>query len=242
MKILVIADVHANLHALEAVLKDAKDAYDVAWCLGDLVGYGPYPNECIQIVRELPDFICISGNHDYAIVANMDLSTFNPIAYQALNWTQNVLTAESNHFLAKIESTMHINSVTLVHGSPNNPLWEYITDTNIADPNFANIRDKLCLVGHTHIPRIFSHDGIQCNETIVNTKQPFNLFKRRYILNPGSVGHPRDRNPLAAYGILDLAKHTWQQRRVAYDIRATQDKMMIENLPEELIIRLSFGM
>ena len=132
MKILVIADVHANLHALEAVLKDAKDAYDVAWCLGDLVGYGPYPNECIQIVRELPDFICISGNHDYAIVTNMDLSTFNPIAYQALHWTQNVLTAESNHFLAKIESTMHINSVTLVHGSPNNPLWEYITDTNLS--------------------------------------------------------------------------------------------------------------
>ena len=83
MKILVIADVHANLHALEAVLKDAKDAYDVAWCLGDLVGYGPYPNECIQIVRELPDFICISGNHDYAIFANMDLSTFNPISFNS---------------------------------------------------------------------------------------------------------------------------------------------------------------
>ncbi|MEE3254771.1 MAG: metallophosphoesterase family protein, partial [Chloroflexota bacterium] len=79
MKILVIADIHANLHALEAVLKDANDTYDVAWCLGDLVGYGPYPNECRQIVQDLPDFICISGNHDYAIVANMDLSTFNPI-------------------------------------------------------------------------------------------------------------------------------------------------------------------
>ena len=242
MRILVIADIHANLHALEAVLKDAKDTYDVAWCLGDLVGYGPYPNECIQIIRGLPDCICISGNHDYATVANIDLSTFNPIAYQALHWTQNVLTTESNHFLDKIESTIYTNSVTLVHGSPNNPLWEYITDTNIADQNFANIRGKLCLVGHTHIPRVFSHDGIQCNESTVNTTQPLNLLKRRYILNPGSVGQPRDHNPLAAYGILDLAKHTWQQRRVVYDIRATQDQMTIEQLPEELIIRLSFGM
>ena len=242
MRILVIADIHANLHALESVLKDAKDTYDVLWCLGDLVGYGPYPNECLQIVQSLPEFICISGNHDYATVAEMDLSTFNPIAYQALHWTKNELSTESYNFLEKIESTVYTNDVTLVHGSPNNPLWEYITDTNVANQNFTNVRGKLCLVGHTHIPRIFSHDGIQCNEISVNTTQSINLFERQYILNPGSVGQPRDHNPLAAYGILDLTKHTWEQRRVAYDIRATQDQMMIEQLPEELMIRLSFGM
>ncbi|MBS61087.1 MAG: phosphatase [Anaerolineaceae bacterium] len=241
MRILVIADIHANLHALEAVLKDAKNTYDVVWCLGDLVGYGPYPNKCLQIVGSLPEYICISGNHDYAAVAKMDLSTFNPIAYQALHWTQNTLTTESYDFLEKIESTVYTNSVTLTHGSPNNPLWEYITDTDIANQNFPNIRGKLCLVGHTHIPSVFSHDGIQCNEIRISNTQPINLLERQYILNPGSVGQPRDQNPLAAYGILDLAELTWQQRRVSYDIRATQDQMTIKQLPEELIIRLSFG-
>ena len=242
MRILVIADIHANLHALEAVLKDAKDSYDVAWCLGDIVGYGPDPNECIQMVRGLPEFVCLSGNHDHATVGNMSLSTFNLIAYQALQWTQNVLNTESHQYLDKLKSTIIIKGVTLAHGSPNNPLWEYLTDANVADQNFANTQGNLCLVGHTHIPRIFSHDGIECNEIAVHTTRSFNLFERQYILNPGSVGQPRDHNPLAAYGVLDLAENSWQQLRVAYDIRATQDRMVIEQLPEELIMRLSFGM
>jgi len=241
MRILVIADIHANLHALNSVLMDAKDNYDVAWCLGDIVGYGPDPNECIQAIKELPGFICLAGNHDCATVGNMDLNTFNPIAYQALSWTQNTLTNESHNYLHKLNSSMYIKDVTLAHGSPNNPLWEYITDPDVANQNFVTIQGNLCLVGHTHIPRIFSHDSIECNEITVDTTRSFNLSKRQYILNPGSVGQPRDQNPLAAYGILDLAENSWQQLRVAYDIRATQDRMIIEQLPEELIMRLSFG-
>ena len=242
MRILVIADIHANLHALESVLMDAKDNYDVAWCLGDVVGYGPDPNECIQVIQALPEFICLAGNHDYATVVNMDLGTFNPIAFQALNWTRNILTNESHQYLDKLNSTMYIKGVTLAHGSPNNPLWEYLTDASVANQNFANIQGSLCLVGHTHIPRIFSHDGIGCNEITADITRPFNLSKRQYILNPGSVGQPRDHIPLAAYGILDLAENSWQQLRVAYDIRATQDRMIMEQLPEELIMRLSYGM
>lgn len=242
MRILVIADIHANLNALESVLMDAKDNYDVAWCLGDIVGYGPDPNECIQVMQALPEFICLAGNHDYATVVNMDLGTFNPTAFQALNWTRNILTKESRQYLDKLNSLMYIKSVTLAHGSPNNPLWEYLTDASVANQNFTNIQGNLCLVGHTHIPRIFSHDGIECNEIAANITRPFNLSKRQYILNPGSVGQPRDHIPLAAYGILDLAENSWQQLRVSYDIRATQDRMMMEQFPEELIMRLSYGM
>lgn len=241
MRILIISDIHANLSALEAVLADAGET-DATWCLGDLVGYGPDPNECIQRVRDLPNTICLIGNHDAAALDLIDIDSFNPEARQALLWTQEVLTASSAEYLGNLPEFVTANSVTLAHGSPRHPVWEYLLDTRTATQNFAHFETPYCFVGHSHLPVIFQllNGDISAALRVPESQEDIKMMPRA-IFNPGSVGQPRDRDPRAAYAIFDENIHTWRQRRIAYDVSSVQARMEAAGLPERHSQRLTAG-
>ena len=241
MKILIISDIHANSTALEAVLKDAGNV-DAAWCLGDTIGYGPDPNECIEIVKNLPNLVCLQGNHDKASIGGMDTSSFNPKAQAAVRWTQTVLTSASKSYLEKLPSTIEVDGVTLAHGSPRQPLWEYIMDVHTATMNFDYFKTDICFVGHTHFPLVFAleENGNSVKAQILLDGEEV-LISERIILNPGSVGQPRDEDNRAAYAIFDIENMTWKSYRVSYDIQAVQARMKKAGLPEAHIQRLQLG-
>ena len=239
MRILVISDIHANLTALDAVLTDAGE-FDAAWCLGDLVGYGPDPNECIAEVRALPNLRCIIGNHDAAALDHIDTKTFNMEARQALEWTQKILTESSISFLCSLQQKIEINSVTLTHGSPRHPVWEYLMDSQTAALNFDYFSTPYCFVGHTHLPVVYTREE---KKLVVYKPTPNNkiTLSPRTIINPGSVGQPRDHDPRAAYVIYNPEENTWDYRRLTYDIPAVQTRMADAQLPERHIVRLQAG-
>ena len=241
MRILVISDIHANLAALEAVIKDAGE-FDSVWCLGDLIGYGPDPNECIEHIRQLPQLKCLAGNHDHAVLGLMLLSRFNHEAQEAVTWTQNVLSEENRTYLSSLPLMMTHEVFTLVHGSPREPLWEYILDEHIAQRNFNRIETDYCLVGHSHIPLLFFKPTEENSvlQLQMPVREPFSL-QPRMILNPGSVGQPRDLDPRASYAILDLENDTWELRRIAYDITDVQLRILEAGLPDRHAFRLVAG-
>ncbi|MBN1146775.1 MAG: metallophosphoesterase family protein [Anaerolineales bacterium] len=241
MRILIISDIHANLTALEAVLAEAGE-YAATWCLGDLVGYGPDPNECIERVRELPDLKCIIGNHDAAALKQIDPDTFNPEARTAIFWTQKMLSESALAFLQSLPEKIVLEKVTLSHGSPRYPVWEYLLDTRTATINFEHFNTPLCFVGHTHLPVIYTlhEDDHLARLDIPEPNQKITLSERS-IVNPGSVGQPRDRDPRAAYAIYDTEENTWDYRRTAYDFLAVQERMREARLPERHIYRLAAG-
>jgi len=241
MHILIISDIHANLTALEAVLADAGE-YDAVWCLGDLVGYGPDPNECIDRVRNLPELVCMLGNHDAAALGQIDVDTFNVEARQALKWTQDVLTDSSTAFLQSLPERHVIDNVTLVHGSPRQPVWEYLLDTRTATLNFGYFETPYCFVGHTHLPVLYYlPDESRVAKLIVPEPTMDLTLAPRAILNPGSVGQPRDRDPQASYALYDSDLNMWEYRRIPYDIPAVQARMAAAGLPERHIQRLTAG-
>lgn len=246
MRILIISDVHANLTALEAVLADAGEV-EATWCLGDLVGYGPDPNECIARVRRLPNLTCILGNHDAAALNQIDSEAFNQEARLAIEWTQQMLFEGSRSFLGSLPEKVVISRegtdlVTLSHGSPRYPVWEYLLDVRTAVANFDHFSTPYCFVGHTHLPMFYVQ---------VNGSQGARLFAPepgfmvslgpRSILNPGSVGQPRDRDARAAYAIFESDTNTWCYHRVAYDIQSVQSRMIAVGLPRRHIERLAGG-
>lgn len=245
MRYLVISDIHANLPAFKAVLEDAKGKYDKAWCLGDIVGYGPNPNECIELLMEL-DPLCIAGNHDWAVLGKLDVDDFNPDARHVSLWTRNEMTESNYHFVQKLPvALIQEEQFTLVHGSPRHPIWEYILYPAVAQVNFEHFSTRYCLVGHTHSPVIFyapdKPNGI-CQAQVPSTNNgPEGLGDRRLILNPGSVGQPRDGDPRASYGILDVDDLTFEYRRIPYPIAEVQERMQELGFPSRLINRLSFG-
>lgn len=241
MRILIISDIHANLTAFEAVLADAKDQWDEIWCLGDVIGYGPDPNECVALLRE-HKHMTLTGNHDWAALGRLDISNFNQDARRAIEWTQNALTDETRAYLDPIAPDDLRGEFTLAHGSPREPVWEYITDSFIAWENFDHFKTTYCLVGHTHYPVVFEQDeefGAQAFHA--DYDGPLQLNDTRMIINPGSVGQPRDSNPDAAYALLNLDTLIWQHKRVSYDISATQQRMRAHGLPPRLIARLKHG-
>lgn len=241
MRILIISDIHANLTALNTVLNAAGE-FDAVWCLGDLVGYGPDPNECIEVVRGLPNLACVIGNHDAAALDMIDTNSFNPEARDALAWTRKALRPESLQFLASLPEIIVSHEVTLSHGSPRHPVWEYLLDTQTAALNFEYFDTPLCFVGHTHLPVIFtqneSHHFASLEIPLANQKI---RLQAKSIVNPGSVGQPRDRDPRAAFAIFDDEHMTWDYRRVSYDIEEVQNRMLDLNLPERHILRLAVG-
>jgi predicted phosphodiesterase len=241
MRVLVISDIHANLTALDAVLEAAGDV-DAVWCLGDLVGYGPDPNECIERVRSLPNLLCLLGNHDAAALGQIDLDTFNREARQSAEWMQNTLSKDSIEFLRNLPEKIVKGEVTLTHGSPRNPVWEYLLDTYAAAINFDFFETRYCFVGHTHLPIAYIKQNgrrdvdwqiLQANETIP--------LANRTIVNPGSVGQPRDHDPRAAFAIFYPEEAVWEPQRIDYNISSVQDRIYQAGLPRRHGVRLSEG-
>ncbi len=241
MRVLVISDIHANLTALETVIKEAGNV-DAVWCLGDLVGYGPDPNECVETIRQLPNLTCIVGNHDAAALKQIDIDTFNPEARSALVWTRNTLSSVNKVFLTNLVDLVVWENVTLAHGSPRQPIWEYILDVRTATQNFDFFTTSLCFIGHTHLPAIYAYSDSNtfASLSLPEPNQRISLPKRA-IVNPGSVGQPRDRDPRAAYAIFNTNSNLWEYHRVSYDIQAVQERMNKVGLPEKHIQRLSAG-
>jgi predicted phosphodiesterase len=241
MRILVVSDIHANLEALQSVVEKAGPV-DATWCLGDITGYGPNPNECIDLVRELPNVECIRGNHDVAVLGDIDATLFNQEAKLSVQWQRNNLRPESKKFLNDLPDRIETAHVLLVHGSPRNPIWEYLLEPYLARVNFDHFSQPFCFVGHTHQPLICIWDnekevmewGAPLIEQVV-------LMNKRMILNPGSVGQPRDYDARASYAIFDDEKMTWEVCRVEYDVAAVQKKILEANLPIRHAQRLSSG-
>jgi diadenosine tetraphosphatase ApaH/serine/threonine PP2A family protein phosphatase len=245
MRYLILADIHANLEALEAVLADAG-TYDAVICLGDLVGYGPNPNECVLRVRELPGLISLVGNHDWAALGKIDVNSFNSFARQAVLWTDRQLAPDVRAFLEGLEPRLDFQEFALAHGSPTDPIWEYLESEWQGPTNFAAFSAPFCLVGHTHVPRVFleAADGSAAGTEIVMPDAGDTLSVgagRRLIVNPGGVGQPRNGDPRAAYGILDTNEGTVTFQRVPYPIPTTQEKIRAAGLPAALASRLSLG-
>jgi diadenosine tetraphosphatase ApaH/serine/threonine PP2A family protein phosphatase len=241
-RVLVISDIHANLTALEAVLADAGRVNET-WCLGDIAGYGPDPNECIERIRSLPELTCMMGNHDYAAIGDMALETFNSDAKKALLWQREMLTDASKKFLRTLLQKPKVcGSVTLVHGSPRDPIWEYIMNTLMARINLDFFETLGCFVGHSHFQAVFQHHA-DTDEMSIEVPGPSESYelKERAILNPGSVGQPRDRDPRAAYAIFHPKAKIWEPRRVEYDIKSVQERILAAGLPPRHADRLAEG-
>lgn len=264
-RILVISDIHANLAALETVLSDAEGRFDTIWCLGDVVGYGPKPNECIEIVRERAA-LCVMGNHDWAVLdkPGINVDDFNPQARHAVLWTREQLREENRRYLDQLPFTPvnppNAPDILVTHASPREPVWEYILTPSIALENFVAFDDMVCFVGHTHKPAIYrwhfyesfaeggdAHDMHGMATVDYLQPRPDNALhldvspSLRVIINPGSVGQPRDNDARAAYAILDLETMTLTHMRVPYPVELTQSQMRAAKLPKRLVDRLSFG-
>ncbi|HAD06708.1 MAG TPA: metallophosphoesterase [Anaerolineaceae bacterium] len=247
-RILVLSDIHGNLDALEAVLGDAGKV-DAVWCLGDVVGYGPQPKECLHRLANLPHLTCVQGNHDAAVTGKLDLYAFNREAILSIQWTRAQLSTTDVEWLANLPEKVELQEVTLTHGSPRNPIWEYLLDLNTVHINFAHFTTDFCLVGHTHIPVLYTYvnkkNGNDKDEGYVDwmIPPPNRAIKMipRSIYNPGSVGQPRDRDVRAAYAIYEPESQEWELRRVEYDIRAVQQKILAAGLPSRHASRLEEG-
>lgn len=241
MRVLVISDIHSNITALETVLQAAGEV-DATWCLGDLVGYGPDPNECVERIRSLPRLTCILGNHDAAVTSNKNIEKFNDEAEKSIHFTVDRLSADNLKFLKRLREKYINQAVTLTHGSPRNPIWEYLVEPFVAMMNFSYFTTPLAFIGHSHLPISFTMDasGEKIIRTIHEGNDEIHLLGRA-ILNPGSVGQPRDRDPRASYGIYDPDENTWKIFRVTYDIPAVQKRMLEAGLPERQAQRLVDG-
>lgn len=241
MKILIVSDIHANITAFEAVLQAAGEI-DAAWCLGDIVGYGADLNECVARVRSLPDLLCVKGNHDMAISNPQSLSEFNLAASQAILLSRERISEENVAFLQSLPEKVTTDLATYAHGSPRNPIWEYVLDGHVARENLEEFTTHLCFVGHSHLPIMFSENAVNKplhrQYPVPGDTVP---IATRAILNPGSVGQPRDNDPRASFGIFDPDAMTWQIQRVSYDIPAAQARILAAGLPERHARRLSEG-
>jgi predicted phosphodiesterase len=243
MRFAFISDIHANLEALEAVLEDiAGQNIDEIICLGDIVGYGANPNECCELIKaKCP--VTLIGNHDAAAVDQLSTQHFNIHAKIAIEWTSQNLKKDSFNFLSSLPFKATKPSMTLVHATPYEPnMWYYITSLEEAAFNYQFFDTPLCLVGHTHIPIIIVLDKDKelyvHQDTLIKLDD---LEDSRFLINVGSVGQPRDRNPKSCYGIFDDVQREFSYRRVSYNIEKTQAKMKKIKMPEFLISRLEDG-
>jgi diadenosine tetraphosphatase ApaH/serine/threonine PP2A family protein phosphatase len=241
MRVAVVSDIHSNLVALEAVLAAIdEDAPDELWCLGDLVGYGPKPNECTLLMQERAH-VCLCGNHDLAVRGTLDLWEFSGDAGTAARWTRTVLRDEALAFLNSLEPAGKADGVALFHGSARDPVWEYVLSGEAALTTLVLTEEPLVLVGHSHVALQIQLRGDELDGGLAAAGTELELAGSRSLLNPGSVGQPRDGDPRAAYVLLDLDTRTASFRRVDYDIERTQAEMAEAGLPEALALRLAVG-
>jgi diadenosine tetraphosphatase ApaH/serine/threonine PP2A family protein phosphatase len=242
MRVAVVSDIHGNLHALRAVLDAvAAEEVDALWCLGDLVGYGPRPNECCAEVERAAQ-LCLVGNHDLGVLGRIPLAEFSDDAAAAARWSQSVLGAEARTFLERLDSLAAADDVELFHASPRDPVWEYVLSDEVALAAFRLTSAPVVLVGHSHVALAFLLEDGAVDGAVVPGGAEIDLADGRFILNPGSVGQPRDGDPRAAYLVLDLDARRALHRRVAYPIERTQEEIRERGLPEALADRLAHGL
>jgi len=244
VRIAVISDVHANLYALESVLGEIdRNPPDEIWCLGDTVGYGPRPNDCCALVRERCS-LALVGNHDLVALGSsaVGLEDFNPEAGTASLWTSRELSPEAREFLSTLEPKAARNGFELFHGSPRDPVWEYVLDERAAADSFELTEAPVVLVGHSHVAlAILSTDGEVEGRPAPGGHEVDLGGAGRRLLNPGSVGQPRDGDPRAAWLDLDLAAGRARFHRIAYPVARTQAEIRERGLPDSLAERLAHG-
>jgi predicted phosphodiesterase len=237
----IFADVHSNLEALDAVVAAyKKESIDVYLCVGDVVGYGANPKECIEKVRSLA-MVTVAGNHDWAAVNLFSAETFNPFAKTAILWTKQQLSDTDKDFLETLKLVYKNECLTLVHGTLDNPRdFDYMADGYIAEESFRRTETSVCFIGHSHIAGTFIKED---NDRIsYRLDSSFGIKpEHKYIVNVGSVGQPRDANPKAAYCIFDTEKKEVQIRRVEYDTKSARRKIIDAGLPAFLGDRLLLG-
>lgn len=237
----LISDIHGNLEALQAVLKELeKQDVDEILCLGDIIGYGPDPEKCLQLVREHASII-LAGNHDHAPLGLVDVTYFNVHARRAVEWTAAEISEETRTFLENCPLIHRFEQFTIVHSTPANPpAWEYILSIDDALENFPYFDNRCCFIGHSHVPAIIS----QSSEQQIRVRR-VNRLKleedHKYIINIGSVGQPRDLDPRAAFAVFDDESFVYELHRVSYDIGKVQRKILNRGLPPFLAERLALG-
>jgi diadenosine tetraphosphatase ApaH/serine/threonine PP2A family protein phosphatase len=223
---------------LEAV---AAEVPDEIWCLGDLVGYGPRPNECCRLVARHAD-VCLVGNHDLGVLGRLDLDEFSDDAAASARWTAAVLEDDAQAFLEAAAPTAVRGGVGLYHGSPRDPVWEYVLSAGVAAASLGMAREETVLVGHSHVALAFALAGGTIAGGLAPAGTEVHLGDERWLLNPGSVGQPRDGDPRAGYLVLDLDARRGLFRRVRYSIERTQSEIREAGLPETLATRLEHGL
>jgi predicted phosphodiesterase len=235
----VISDIHGNLHALESVLRSVDaESPDEVWCLGDLVGYGPQPNRCCELVAERAD-VCLIGNHDLGVLGRIDLDDFSPDAAAAARWTAEELEDEPRRYLDSQSPSAVLDRAELYHASPRDPVWEYVLAPEVAFLSLEATEKPLVLVGHSHIALRFGAE--QLAPALCEEGTQVDLARERWLLNPGSVGQPRDGNPRAAWLLLDFDGQKAVYNRVEYPVEKTQAEIRERGLPESLAVRLEAG-
>jgi predicted phosphodiesterase len=239
VRIAVISDVHANLHALEAVLRSIDaESPQALWCLGDLVGYGPRPNRCCSLVAERAD-VCLIGNHDLGALGRLGLVDFAPDAAESARWTASVLEEEPRRWLGSLQPSGEREGVALYHASARDPVWEYVLSPEAAAASLALAGTALVLVGHSHLALRYGSE--QQVLALCEDGTSVDLARDTWLLNPGSVGQPRDGDPRAAWLLLDLDERRAWYRRVAYPVEQTQAEIRERGLPDALAERLGEG-
>ena len=240
MRVAVISDVHGNLHALEPVLDSiAEDGPDTIWCLGDLVGYGPRPNECCALVAERAE-LCLIGNHDLGVLGRLDLAEFSPDAAASARWTMDVLDEGARAYLESLEPQAVRDDAGLYHASPRDPIWEYVLSPQVARASLAEVGAPLVLVGHSHVALRYGWE--QQALAVCEEGTRVDLARERWLLNPGSVGQPRDGDARAAYMLIDFDANSAEYKRVRYPVSKTQKEIREAGLPETLAERLEHGL
>ena len=244
MRVVVLGDIHSNLVALDAVLAHAEQGgpIDQLWVLGDLVGYGPRPNECIARLKEY-EHLAVAGNHDKAAIGQITTADFNPYAAAAASWTAETISPDSSTYLTRLPEVTKDDVFTMVHGTLRDPIWEYLYTEEIAAEHLKRQSTTYSFVGHTHVPMVVheSRGRPPLSMAHLGHGDTIALDEERLVINPGSAGQPRDGDPRVCYGILDLGAATFSQFRIDYDIVETQKQMKAEGLPQYLIERLSRG-
>ena len=242
MRVGVISDIHGNAAALEAVLAALdEDRLDAVWCLGDLVGYGPDPNRCCELVAHRAD-LCLVGNHDLGVLGTIPLDEFSPDAASAARWTETVLTEYSRAYLESLRPEAKVDDAELFHASPRDPVWDYVLSEPVARESLEITEAPVVMVGHSHVPLAMVLENGRAKGGLAPGGHEVDLSQGRWLLNPGSVGQPRDQDPRAAYVVLDQDERRAYFRRIAYPVERTQAEIRERGLPDTLAQRLALGL
>jgi diadenosine tetraphosphatase ApaH/serine/threonine PP2A family protein phosphatase len=241
MRVAVVSDIHGNLHALEAVLAEVeRESAEELWCLGDVVGYGPRPNECCDLVRERAT-IALCGNHDLAVLDALEMDEFSGDAAAAARWTAGVLGGEQRDWLSSLRPLGRRRDAQLFHASPRDPVWEYVLSEPAALAGLRATDAPLVLVGHSHVALALALEGDQIEGGLAPAGTTLDLARARWLVNPGSVGQPRDGDPRAAWLLVDEEARRATFRRVVYEVERTQEEIRDRRLPDALAGRLAHG-